>query len=85
MNDAAEFTLRGGLGYVPLTFTGLASPRGHVLRLDDQPVDQAVHGNDFWQTDYDPAAQRWSRTYNIPIHDDRPHTIQFTAEMEIKP
>ena len=77
MQDAAEFTLTGGLGYVPITFTGLTSPRGHVLVLDDQPVDQTVHGNDFWQTDFDPAAKRWNRTYNIPLRDDTPHTLRL--------
>jgi hypothetical protein len=66
VDDGAEFTLAGGLGYVPVTFTGLASPRGHALSLDGQRLDQSVHGNDFWQTDYDPAAQRWEITFNIP-------------------
>jgi hypothetical protein len=75
VNDAAEFTLTGGLGYVPITFTGLNSPRGHLLVLDDQPVDQSVHGNDFWQTDYDPTSKRWSRTYTVPIRDGTPHTV----------
>jgi hypothetical protein len=65
-DDRAEFTLTGGLGYVPLTFTGLTSPSGHALYLDGQRVDQSVHGNDFWQTDYDPATQRWEMTFNIP-------------------
>jgi hypothetical protein len=73
VEDTAEFTLTGGLGYVPITFIGLTSPRDGVLLLDDQPVNQAVHGHDFWQTDYDPATQRWSRTYNIPVPDDQPH------------
>jgi hypothetical protein len=79
-NDAGEFTLTGGLGYVPVTFTGLASPLGHVLSFDRRPVDDAVHGHDFWQTDYDPVAKRWSRTYNIPIRDDQAHTLQFTPK-----
>ena len=66
VDDRAEFTLAGGLGYVPVTFTGLTSPRGHALYLDGQRLDQSVHGNDFWQTDYDPATQRWEMTFNIP-------------------
>jgi hypothetical protein len=61
-DDRAESTSTGGLGYVPITFTGLASPLGHALYLDGQRLDQSVHGNDFWQTDYDPAAQRWEMT-----------------------
>jgi len=67
VNNAAEFTLSGGLGYVPVTFTGLSSPRGPVLMQDGRPVDQSVHGNDFWQTDYDEATRTWQVTYTIPV------------------
>ena len=77
-NDVAALTLRGGLGYVPVTFTGLTSPRGHQLLFDGQPVNQSVHGNDFWQTDFDAATQSWSLTYNLPVTDDKPHTIRLT-------
>jgi hypothetical protein len=79
--DQAALSLTGGLGYVPVTFTGLTSPVGQVLLLDGRPPNQGVHGNDFWQTDYDPATQRWSQTYNIPIPDDRPLLrIALTAD-----
>ena len=77
VNDSVEYTIDGGLGLVPVTFSGLSDCRGHTLVLDGQPVDQGIHGNDFWQTDYDPASQRWSRTYNLPIAGDGPRTIQF--------
>jgi hypothetical protein len=62
----AEFTLHGGLGHVPLTFTGLTSQRGGRLEIDGVRVDQSVHGNDFWQTDYDPQSGTWSQTFTIP-------------------
>ncbi len=78
-DDTAEFMLTGGLGHVPITFEGLTSPRGHALYLDGKPLDQGVHGNDYWQTDYDPATRRWSRTYNVPTAGDRPHTIRLRA------
>ena len=65
----AEFTLSGGLGYVPITFSGLLSPRGRALVLDGQRLDQSTHGNDFWQTDYDAATKRWSLTFNVPASD----------------
>ena len=77
-NDVAALTLTGGLGYVPLMFKGLTSPRNHQLLFDGQPVNQSVHGNDFWQTDFDVATQSWSLTYNLPITDNKPHTIQLT-------
>ena len=69
--DTAEFTLDGGLGHVPVTVTGLSSPRGPVLSVDGRPVHQSVHGNDFWQTGYDPAARSWSCTYTIPARTGR--------------
>ncbi len=76
---AAEFTISGGLGYVPLTFTGLASPSGHTLYIDRAPLNQAVHGNDFWQTDYDPQSATWSLTYNVPLDPGNPHQIRLSS------
>jgi len=66
VDDGAAGTIRGGLGYVAITFTGLTSPHGHALTLDGMPLDQSVHGNDFWQTDYDAVTKRWNLTYNLP-------------------
>jgi hypothetical protein len=68
--QAAEFKVAGGMGYVPISFTGLAHSRGYAVWLDDQRVDQSVHGNDFWQTDYEPASRRWRITYNLCLNTD---------------
>jgi hypothetical protein len=78
-DNHADFTLTGGLGYVPITFTGLTRPAEHVLLVDGQRLDQSVHGNDFWQTDYEPATRRWSQTYNVPITDGKAHRVHLTA------
>ena len=75
--DKARLTLSGGLGFVPVTFTGLSSHRGYKLEIDGHALDQSVHGNDFWQSDYDPSTRRWSRTYNIPADGGQPRLIQF--------
>lgn len=75
--DGAEFTLTGGLGYVPVTFTGLTSPRAPVLLQDGQPVNQSVHGNDFWQTDYDAATRTWQITFCVPVEVGRAHSFTF--------
>jgi len=75
--DAARLDLSGGLGFIPITFTGLSSHRGYWLEIDGKALDQSVHGNDFWQTDYDPSTRRWSQTYNIPAAGGNPRTIQF--------
>jgi hypothetical protein len=63
----ADCTIAGGLGYVPITFHALAGHRGYELLLDGRPVNQAVHGNDFWQTDYNSATATWRMTFNIPM------------------
>jgi len=33
----------------------------------ETPIDQHVHGHDFWQVDQDPTAGSWERTYNLPL------------------
>ena len=65
-------------GYIPIMFKGLTPPRDHQLLFGGQPMNQSVHGNDFWQTDFDAATKSWSLTYNLPITDNKPHTIQLT-------
>jgi hypothetical protein len=76
-HDKAGFTLTHGLGYVPVTFTGLSTSRGFTLFIDDKPLNQSIHGNDFWQTDYDAESKTWSQTYNVPINDAKPHVVRF--------
>lgn len=78
--DAARFKVSGGLGHVPITFTGLSSSRRHALLVDGVPVDQSVHGNDFWQTDYDSASQTWSQTFNVRFEPNRTHEVQFSLQ-----
>ena len=68
-SDAAEVSITGGVGYLPLTFTGLSGYRGYSLEqfVDGKwfKVDQSVHGNDYWQTNYDDASATYSLTYNV--------------------
>lgn len=78
----AESVVHGGIGYVPLTFTGLVSHRLGDVRINGAPVEQSVHGGDFWQTDYDPDTQTWSQTFTVPARDaatpdGRPMTVFF--------
>lgn len=67
---AAEFTITGGLGYLPVTIKGLSRHDG--WRLEQlvngawEGVDQAVHGNDYWQTRYDGAVGSYELTFNVP-------------------
>jgi hypothetical protein len=62
----AEAIIKGGVGCLPLTFSGLSHPRGYRLFANGKPVDQSVHGKDFWQTDYDALTKSWRQTFNIP-------------------
>ena len=67
----AEFSVLGGVGYVPVTFRGLEDYRGlrlyRVVGGEIRAVDQSVNGDDFWQTDYDAVSGTWSMTYNIKL------------------
>jgi hypothetical protein len=75
----AELSVSGGLGHVPFTFTGLSSPEQAVLRADGVAIDQHVHGNDYWQTDYDPQTRTWSQTFTVALPPGKPHTLQFAG------
>ena len=79
-DDSAHFELTGGIGYVPITFFGLRFNSGYHLKIDGLLVDQSVHGNDFWQTDFDPVTGTWSRTYNFPIYDRHPHELRLSRK-----
>lgn len=65
----AEFTVQGGVGFLPVTISGIRDYRRHTLErrsgADWIAVDQAVHGNDFWQADYHPGSATWDLSFNI--------------------
>lgn len=73
----AAFRVSGGSGHVPITFTGLSHHRGGTLSINGAPIDQAVHGADFWQTDYDSTTQTWAQTFTVPLPTDGPCTVTF--------
>ena len=81
----ADFTISGGLGYVPITVTGLPTHRGGGFTIDGTPCDQAVHGNDFWQTDFDPVSGTWSQTVTVSLPESADHTIRFGAAVVTPP
>jgi hypothetical protein len=70
-NDAAQFSVSGGLNYVPVTFTGASTYQNPVVEELEgftwTAIDQAVNGHDFWQADYDSATRRWDLTYNLRL------------------
>lgn len=66
-----DFCITGGVGFVPLRFERLSSIQGvvlyNVVNGKEIAFDQQVHGNDFWQVDYDEANQTYLLTYNLPL------------------
>jgi hypothetical protein len=87
-NDEAHFTVSGGMGYVPLTVTGLSSycrPALYVKKNGQwEKIDQSNHGNDFWQTDYYQHTGKWECTYNIHLdsEQDQPVTQEFMFTLD---
>lgn len=69
--------LEGGLGFVPIRFEGLSTAQGYGMHeVQDglrRRLDQSVHGNDFWQTDYDPTSKRYRMSFNLPV-DGKPRS-----------
>ena len=56
--QSARVKLEGGLGHLPVTFTGLTDPRGHRVLVNGKPLEH-------WQTDWNPATQRWQMVCNV--------------------
>ena len=66
---AADFTVTGGLGYVPITVHALPRPDGWVLESEGAegwaPVPMEVEGGDGWQAS-DAGDGLYSLTYTVP-------------------
>jgi len=74
--QSAACEITGGVGYVPITFTGLNRPKGFTLRVDGEAIDQSVHGNDYWQV-VGEADGTWSVTYNLLMDGARVRNLVF--------
>ena len=73
-----DVAIKGGVGFVPIRFEGLTSIKDSALFeiIDGKEIrlDQSVHGNDFWQADYDEGARTYALTYNLPL-DGKPTSV----------
>ena len=72
---AAEFTVTNGMGYVPVTVTNLQGYKNWRLFIvnsdgSETMVDQSVHGNDYWQCNYDAYTGTYSMSFNVPHNGD---------------
>jgi Protein of unknown function (DUF1501) len=67
----AEFSITRGVGYVPITITGLSDYRSPVLEENVggtwTAIDQATAGKDFWQCDFNAANTTWDITFNVKM------------------
>ncbi len=81
-NSVAEFSVRGGIGYVPLILSNVSDYRKPQLfkKVDSswKLIDQSVHGNDFWQAEYVASDGTWDITYNLDL--DTPGDERQKAE-----
>lgn len=68
-DNRAGFVIRGGVGVFPVTFSGLDTYRAPLLEEKTadgwKPVNQSVHGKDFWQCDFRPETGRWDITFTV--------------------
>lgn len=80
----AKVTVEGGAGYLPVSIGGLSSPVGHSLNVDGRRLDQSIHGNDFWQTDYDSLTKTWSVTFNVGRHQGGKATLELITDRNAK-
>ena len=70
-SDAVTVEIKGGVGFVPIRFDRLATADGYalyeVINGVETKLDQSVHGNDFWQTDYDTGSHTYRMSFNLPL------------------
>lgn len=68
---SANIEITGGLGYVPITFHNLRRPAPFTLTVESggrkTPVDQSVHGGDWYQVTPDASGRTYSVTVNLPL------------------
>ena len=69
MNNEAIVDMTGGVGYVPLVFSGLSDIDDPMLWMAEDScwelIDQSVHGKDFWQTQYNDQTGLFDLIYNV--------------------
>jgi len=63
-DNRSEFTVTGGLGYVPITICGLTDYRNPVLEMNEGDNWRKVK---FHQCDYNAESRTWEITCSIPL------------------
>ncbi len=66
-DEQVEFSVTGGLGYVPITISGRKRPHGWQLLQSTTGVWKPVARSAFPQADYDPSTPTWRLTWNVSL------------------
>ncbi len=83
VGNTANVTLTGGLGYVPIVFSGMSEIVNPKLWCKHnncwELVDQSTWGKDFWQSDYNPETGLYDLIYNVnqDVINDETATIDY--------
>ena len=87
-SPVVEVAIKGGAGYVPIRFHHLKSINDlalfEVTDGKEIQLNQAVHGNDFWQVDFDEADKTYQMSYNLPLDGKRESTWRLKSMSEAK-
>lgn len=77
-----SFSIRGGVGWIPVRLEGLESPvEGRLFRIVDGdriPYEPEVHGHDYWQVDRLETPGRFAKIFNLPSSDGESAHWVFT-------
>ena len=69
IDNKAEVTVTGGLGYIPIVFSGITNitdPKLWQLNETGQVlIDQSNYGKDFWQAEYNVETGLYDIIYNV--------------------
>ncbi|NSW56587.1 MAG: LamG domain-containing protein [Armatimonadetes bacterium] len=80
--DRAEFSLEGGLGYVPVTIAGLSRPGAAILETRTAETWMRAPGADVWQADYDPRTGTWAYTFSVRA--DAPQDVRTRRQFRFR-
>ncbi len=86
--DKPEVTVavKGGVGCLPIRFENLKTADGYavyeIVDGQDKKLDQSVHGNDYWQTDYDAGSGTYKMSFNLPV--DGKTSSQWTLKRTVR-
>jgi hypothetical protein len=83
----AKFSITGGVGYVPISITGL--DRHAPFRLDDVTngrhtiVQSGGTAEPSWQSQYDAVSKKWTLSFTLPLDADDDEHQKRTFELRI--